>query len=596
MRRSAKEEVFPGSEPIAGGKLSDLSPVLHYIKPYKWQLFVVFIALVFTSTSVLAMGWGLRNLVDVGLAQGDVASLNKATLILLIITVSLAFFTFIRYFLITYVGEYVIADIRKDIFKHLVNMSPEFFETTASGDILSRLTTDSTLLQTVIGGSLSIAMRNILMVIGGIFQLFVTSPKLTGFTLLIVPFVIACIIIVGKRARGLSKLTQEKISNMSSLTEEVIHGIRTVQAFNRESYEEAFFQKHVADTLTTSIKRVAVRGFLTAMVIVLVFGSIVAALWVGGHDVLNGKLSSGSLVSFLFYAVVVASAIGALSEVASDVSKAGGAAERIFDLLKIKSTVKNPEHPIILPSEIKSSIQFSDVCFSYPSRLETPAIDRINLTIRPGEKIAFVGESGAGKSTIFQLLMRFYDMTSGMIAIDNIPINQMTLHDLRSLISIVPQDPIIFTGTVADNIRYGNPQATLDELKEAALAASALDFIQALPQGFDTHLGEKGIRLSGGQKQRLAISRSILKNPKILLLDEATSALDAENEKKVQQALTSLMENRTTLIIAHRFSTVQKADRIVVMNQGKIDSIGTHHELLKEEGIYHRLANLQLQG
>ncbi|MBL0318795.1 MAG: ATP-binding cassette domain-containing protein [Alphaproteobacteria bacterium] len=566
------------------------------MKPYQWQLVVVFIALIFTSSSVLAMGWGIRNLVDAGLTQGDRASLNEATLLLFVITISLAFFTFVRFFLITYVGEHVIADIRKDVFNHLIHMSPEFFETTASGDILSRLTTDSTLLQTVIGGSLSIAMRNILMVIGGIFQLIMTSPKLTGFTLLIVPVVIACIIIVGKRARGLSKLTQEKISHMSSLTEEVIHGIRTVQAFNREAYEEKLFGVQVADTLSTAIRRVAVRGSLTAMVITLVFGSIVAALWVGGHDVLNGTLSSGSLVSFLFYSVVVASAIGALSEVASDVSKAGGAAERIFDLLKIKSKVNDPEQPMALPTSITGSIQFSDVCFSYPSRPDTLALNHITLAIRPGEKIAFVGESGAGKSTIFQLLMRFYDMKSGVIAIDTIPINQLTLHDLRSLISIVPQDPIIFTGTVADNIRYGNPNATLEELKEAALAASALDFIQALPQGFDTHLGEKGIRLSGGQKQRLAISRSILKNPKILLLDEATSALDAENEKKVQQALTRLMENRTTLIIAHRFSTVQKADRIVVMDQGKIDSIGTHHELLKEEGIYHRLANLQLQG
>lgn len=578
------------------GDIKHLSRLLSYLSPYRKSLLAASFALIITSFSVLGLGKGLGYLVDKGFGSHNPMLLNEALGLLLGITLILAAGTYARFYFITYIGERVIADIRKDIYAHLLTLSAEFFETAKTGDILSRITTDTTLLQIVIGSSLSVALRNILLLLGGIILLILTSPKLAGYVTFIVPVVVIPIITIGRKVRLYSRQSQDKVAALSSHAEESLNGIKTIQAFGRENYEEKLFSAHVTEAFIMAMYRVRMRALLTAIVIIAVFGAIASVLWIGGRDVLMGTMSAGALSSFMFYAILVASAIGAISEVIGDLQRAAGATERIFELLHTTPTVQGPTTPLTLPATIQGSLAFSHISFSYPTRPQHPALQDICLTIQPGEHIALVGPSGSGKSTLFQLLLRFYDAQSGHILLDGMDIRCLPLASLRAYFGLVPQDPVIFSDTVMNNIRFALPEASEKEVIDASTAAAAMEFIEHLPQGMHTSLGEKGVRLSGGQKQRIAIARALLKKPRILLLDEATSSLDTENEKKVQHALETLMRGRTTLVIAHRLSTVQKAHHIVVMHKGKIEAIGTHTHLLETNPTYKKLARSQFDG
>jgi ATP-binding cassette subfamily B protein len=573
--------------------IQQLKPMLRYLSPYKKHIIFALVALAVTSFSVLGLGKGIGYLVDKGLSGNNPHFLNVALLILLGITALLAAGTYARYYFVTYAGELVVADIRRDIYNHLLTLSPEFFEKTKAGDILSRITNDTTLLQMVVGSSLSVALRNALMFLGGALLLIHTSPKLTLIVSVIVPVVVFPIIILGKRVRGLSKKAQEQVAVLSAHAEESIGGIKTIQSFVRENLESALFGKRVQETLDVSLERIKIRSFLTAMVIMFVFGAVGFVLWIGGHDVLSGNMTAGTLSSFIFYSIIVASATGAISDVVGDLQRAAGAAERISELLNTPALIKDSAKITTLPKNIRGDICFENITFTYPSQPDKCALANFSLDIKSGETVALVGPSGAGKSTTFELLLRFYEADQGTITIDGIDVRDLKLQDLRGLFGLVPQDPVIFSGTAYDNILFGNPDASEADIKNAAIAAAAIDFINELPHGFNTYLGEKGVRLSGGERQRIAIARTFLKDPKILLLDEATSALDVENEQQVQSAFEKLMASRTTLVIAHRLSTVQNADRIVVINEGAIQEIGSHKELIEKGGLYAKLVRMQ---
>lgn len=590
---SAEASDIGNNIPPERSDIKNLKSMLGYLRPYRLFVIGAIIALVVTSGSVLVLGKGVGYMVDEGLGNKNPASLNHAIFVMLIFTVVLALGTFARFFLITYVGERVVADVRNDIYNHLIKLSPEFFEVTKKGEILSRLTTDTTLIQVVVGSSLSVALRNILLFIGGIVLLLFTSPKLFLIIIVLVPVVVFPIISIGRRLRKLSRNAQDKVADISSHAEESIHGIKTIQAFAREDVENKLFAKYVTAALDAAVKRITLRSLLTAMVIMFVFGAIAVVLWAGGHDALEGDISVGKLTSFLFYSIIVAGATGALSEVVGDLQRAAGAAERIGELLKTDPIIKDPAVPTTLPEKIEGKISFENVTFHYPSNPDKALLRNFNLMIAPGETLAVVGPSGAGKSTIFQLLLRFYDCSHGAIKLDDVDIKDLRLADLREFLGVVPQDPVIFSGTIMDNILLGDPEAKIDEVKRAAKAAAAADFIEKLPDNYNSFVGEKGVMLSGGEKQRIAIARTILKNPKILLLDEATSALDTANEQSVQDALDKLKEGRTTVIIAHRLSTVQNADRIIVLEEGDIVEEGTHKQLIKKKGLYAQLARLQ---
>lgn len=573
-----------------------LRPLLAYLLPYKKYVVFACIALFVTSTSVLGLGKGIGYLVDKGLGANNPDILNSALLILLCITALLAVGTYARFYFITYTGERVVADVRRDIYKHILSLSPEFFEKSKAGDVLSRITTDTTLLQMVVGSSLSIALRNIIMLFGGIILLLHTSLKLTAIVFVVVPLVVAPIIILGKKLRVLSRESQEKVSLISSHAEESVNGIKTIQAFVREGLENQNFSGVVDESLASATARIKVRSFLTAIVIMFVFGAIGFVLWVGGNDVLQGKMTAGELSSFIFYAIVVAGTTGAISEVIGDLQRAAGASERIMELLQTRSNVGDSENAIDLPNDLKGSIEFKDVTFKYPAQKDKKSLNDFSLKIEPGETVAIVGPSGAGKSTVFQLLLRFYEAETGSVKIGGVDIADVKLRELRSVFGLVAQDTVIFSGTAYDNILFGNPSASKEQVEDAARAASALGFIERLPDGFASFLGEKGVRLSGGERQRIAIARVFLKNPKILLLDEATSALDTKNEQQVQKSFEKLMEGRTTIVIAHRLSTVQKADRIVVIDNGSVQEIGSHKELMKKKGLYSKLVEMQFEA
>ncbi len=577
------------------GKIKSLRPLLRYLKPYKLQVIGAGFALLFASSAVLGMGAGLRYLVDNGLSKGNTDLLNQAFFILLAVTLLLAIASYARFYLVSWLGERVVADIRADVYRHLVSMDIGYFETTRTGELLSRLTTDTTLLQTVIGGSVSVAVRNSILFFGGFILLMVTSAQLTGYLFFMVPVVVIPIIILGRKVRSLGREAQEKIADISVHAEESLNSIRTIQSFTLEDYENKRFSRHVENAMNAANSRIRMRAFLTALVICLVFGAIATVLWLGGHDVLTGTISSGQLSAFVFYSVVVAGAVGAISEVVADLQRAAGAGERLCELLAVAPNIISPEdrEQIIID---EANIHFDDVTFCYPTRLERPAIENFSLDVAAGKTIALVGPSGAGKTTIFQLLLRFYDPVSGRIRLNGIDIKEIPLMRLRGAIGLVPQDPIIFSSSARENIRLGNIDATDDEITEAAHKASALEFLQKLPQGLDTYLGEKGVQLSGGQRQRIAIARAIIRDPKILLLDEATSALDSENEYHIQQALDQLMQGRTTFVIAHRLSTITKADQIILLNEGRIEAVGTHRELLQKNTLYARLAELQFKN
>ncbi len=562
-----------------------------FLIPYKWHIAGTVLALVVSSATVLTFGVGLRWLVDHGFESG-VDGLDKALLGMLAIVAVLAISTFVRAYMVAWIGERVAADLRRDVFANVVRLDPAFFEVTPTGEVLSRLTADTTLLQTVVGSSASWALRNLLMMIGGLIMMAVTNPKLTGLVILVVPLVVGPILFFGRRVRRLSRASQDRIGDVGAHIDETLNAVRTIQAFNHEQVDTDSFTDQVELAFSTSVRRVLARSFLTGLVILTAFTAVGVILWIGGRDLLAGRITPGDLSAFIFFSVVVAGAVGALSEFIADIQRAAGASERLVELLKAEPAIRPPQDPITLPTPAKGIVRFDSVSFKYPARPDQAALDAFDLDIAAGEKIALVGPSGAGKSTVFQLLLRFYDPQNGSIAVDGVDLRRTDPAAVRARIGMVPQEPIMFSDDVTANIRFGRPDASDDEVRAAAAAAQA-DFVDDLPEGFATYLGEKGIRLSVGQRQRLAIARAILRDPAILLLDEATSALDARSEKAVQAALNRVMAERTTLIIAHRLATVLKADRIVVMEAGRVVATGTHEELIGQGGLYAHLAELQ---
>jgi ATP-binding cassette subfamily B protein len=554
------------------------------------------LALCAASAAVLAFGSGLRWLVDNGFATGAPGRLDEALLAMLGIVALLAAATFARSLLVGWIGERVAADLRQRVFAHVLSLSPSFFEASRTGDVISRLVADTTLIQAVVGSSASMALRNVLLVAGGTAMMAVASPRLTLFTFLVLPLVVVPIIVFGRRVRALSRDSQDRVADTGADIEETFNAIATVQAFGREPERVAAFDARVEASVAAAHRRNRARAALAAVVILLVFGAIGVVLWVGGHDAIAGRLSAGQLSAFVFYAVVVAGSVGSISEFLGDLQRAAGAAERLFELLDARPDLPVPATPLVLPAPARGELAFERVTFRYPSRPEQRALDEVDFRVAPGETVAVVGPSGAGKSTLLQLALRFRDPSAGRVLLDGVDAARCDPAALRARIALVPQEPVVFSADVAANIRFGRPDASDGELRAAAEAAQAAEFIARLPQGYATHLGEKGMRLSVGQKQRIAIARAILRDPALLLLDEATSALDAESERLVQRALERLAHGRSTLVVAHRLATVRRADRILVLEAGRLVEQGRHDELLRAGGLYARLAQLQFIG
>ncbi len=567
-----------------------------FLKPYLTQITIASVALVFTAALTLGLVQYVRLIVDRGFVEGSTESLNTAILGFLIVAVLQAIGTFARFYWVSWLGERVTADIRKAVYKHIINLHPGYFEDNLSGEIQSRITTDTTLIQSVIGSSASIALRNLLMMIGGTLFLFITNPKLTSVVLLCIPLVIGPIMFFGRKVRRLSRDSQDEIANVGAYVGESIQQIKTVQAYNQQAHNDGVFSRYVETAFNVAKDRILMRSVLITVVMTLVFAALAVMIWVGGQDVINGRMSAGELTAFVAYAVIVATAVGAISQVISELQRAAGAMERLIELLEAESLIQAPAVPAKLVDAFTGQLDFKSVSFAYPSRPDTLALDEVTLTVRPGERLALVGPSGAGKSTLLDLVLRFYDPLKGNLTLDGVDVRDLTPTELRSHIAIVSQQPALFTGSVIDNIRFGRPDASLDEVRAAAESAFASEFIELLPQGYDSFLGEAGVRLSGGQRQRLAIARAILNDPEILLLDEATSALDAESERKVQIALEKLMKGRTSLVIAHRLATVMNVDRIAVLENGRLIATGTHGSLLKDCELYANLAKLQFGG
>ncbi|MEO8849922.1 MAG: ABC transporter transmembrane domain-containing protein [Casimicrobiaceae bacterium] len=590
-RNDTRLEPAPPIPPATA--LRTVARIWRFIRPYRRQVIFASIALVFAAAAVLMFGQGLKYVIDRGFAAGNAAELDHMLALSLGVIIFLSIATYTRFYYVSWIGERVTADLRRAVFDHLLDLPPSFFEETRTGEVMSRLTNDTSMLDTVIGSSASMAVRNFLLMVGGFVMLLLTSVKLTLLVMLGIPLVVVPIVLFGRKVRKLSRASQDRIGDVSSFVDESLHEIRVVQAYGHEDQDRFHFGTRVEAAFTTAALRIRQRAFLVACVITLVFGAVGVILWIGGHDVIDGTMSAGQLSAFVFYAVLAASSVGTFSEVIGDLQRAAGATERLFELLAVEPAIRAPVNPQALPVPSTGTIAFEHVTFRYPSRPDHPALADFSLDVRAGERVALVGPSGAGKTTVLQLLARFYDAQAGTVRLDGIDVMRADPREVRRRFALVPQDPVIFAASVAENVRYGRPDASDADVKAACEAAFADEFVVRLPDGYATFLGERGVRLSGGQRQRLAIARAVLADRPLLLLDEATSALDAESERAVQLALERLMTDRTVLMIAHRLATVRHADRIAVMEDGKIIAIGPHDALLRDSPLYARLASLQ---
>jgi len=581
-------DVSTAKAPI--GSLRTLWP---FVQRHRTLFIAWLVALAASSAATLSLPVAVRTMIDQGFAQGGGAAIDRAFLLLFVVAVALALATAARFFFVSLLGERVVADLRERLYAHLIALDAGFHDRNRSGELVSRLTADAELLRSVVGSSMSVALRSTVTVVGSLAMLFVTAPRLAAFALVGIPLAVLPIVIGGRRLKKMSRVSQDRVADANTLANETLGAIRTVQAHAREPYERDRFGAALKEAVATARRRIQAQSWVTAIAIVLIFGAITLVLWSGAHDVVANRMSAGTLGQFMLYAMIGGGSVGALAEVWNELQRAAGGMGRISELLVETAAVQSPANPVTLPKPVRGELTFDRVSFHYPLRPDAPALEEFDLRVRPGETVALVGPSGAGKSTVFSMLLRFHDPQSGSVRVDGTDVRQLDLAELREAIALVPQQPTIFAASARDNIRYGRLEATDADIEHAVKAAHASDFIAALPQRLDTELGERGARLSGGQQQRIAIARALLKDAPILLLDEATSALDAQSERAVQQALETLMEGRTTLVIAHRLATVLKADRIVVMDRGRIIAEGTHEQLLAQGGLYAELAKLQ---